>query len=48
MAAFQALLADVASDGKHVVLGMLAVGGIFIGVIALGQFAGWMSHRKGR
>ena len=43
-----AFLADVASDGKHVILGMLIVGLIFLGVIAIGQFAEWVTHRRAR
>jgi hypothetical protein len=39
-------LADAASDGKHVILGMLIVGLVFIGVIALGQFSKWLGHRR--
>ena len=39
-------LADAASDGKHVILGMLIVGLVFIGVIALGQFSKWFGHRR--
>ena len=31
------LAADVAEEGKHIVLSMLVVGFIFIGVIAIGQ-----------
>ena len=40
------LAADVAEEGKHIVLSMLVVGLIFIGVIAIGQFARWLSHRR--
>ena len=47
MLQFAALLAaDVAEEGKHIVLSMLVVGLIFIGVIAIGQFARWLSHRR--
>ena len=43
---FAALLAaDVAEEGKHIVLSMLVVGLIFIGVIAVGQFFRWLTHR---
>jgi hypothetical protein len=34
-----ALLADAASEGKHVITGMLIVGCIFLGVIALGTLS---------
>ncbi len=40
------LAADVAEEGKHIVLSMLVVGLIFIGVIAIGQFFRWISHRR--
>ncbi len=40
------LAADVAEEGKHIVLSMLVVGLIFIGVIAIGQFFRWLSHRR--
>ena len=44
---FAALLAaDVAEEGKHIVLSMLVVGFIFIGVIAIGQFFKWLGHRQ--
>ena len=33
------LLADAASEGKHVITGMLIVGAIFLGVIALGTLS---------
>ena len=40
------LLADAASEGKHVITGMLIVGLIFIGVIAIGQTLHWLRHRQ--
>jgi hypothetical protein len=39
-------LADAASEGKHVILGMLLVGLVFIGVITLGQLSHWLRHRR--
>jgi hypothetical protein len=45
MLASLSLLADAASEGKHVILGMLIVGLVFIGVIAVGQFFKWLGHR---
>ncbi len=39
-------LADAATEGLHVILGMLVVGLIFIGVIALGELSKWSSHRR--
>lgn len=40
------LLADVAEEGRNIVLSMLVVGLIFIGVIAIGQFFKWLGHRR--
>ncbi len=37
-----------AEQGKKVILMMLAVGGIFIGVIALGQLTHWASRHRRR
>ena len=39
-------LADAASEGKHVILSMLIVGLVFVGVIALGELARYLSHRR--
>jgi heme/copper-type cytochrome/quinol oxidase subunit 2 len=39
---------DAAEEGKHVITGMLIVGLIFIGVIALGETSKWLRHRKHR
>jgi hypothetical protein len=39
-------LADAASEGKHVILGMLIVGLVFVGVIALGQLTERLLHRR--
>jgi hypothetical protein len=43
---FASTLADAATEGKHVILGMLIVGLIFIGVITLGQLGHWLNHRR--
>jgi hypothetical protein len=40
------LLADAATEGRHVVTGMLFVGLVFVGVIAVGQFTHWVRHRS--
>ncbi len=40
------LAADVAEEGRNIVLSMLVVGLIFIAVIAIGQFFRWLSHRR--
>jgi hypothetical protein len=41
-----AVLADAATEGRHIVTGMLIVGLIFVSVIALGQLFRWLSHRR--
>jgi hypothetical protein len=46
MIAFAGALADAATEGKHVILGMLIVGLVFIGVIALGELTKWLGHRR--
>jgi hypothetical protein len=43
---FASPFADAATEGKHVILGMLIVGLIFVGVIALGQVTHWLNHRR--
>jgi hypothetical protein len=40
------MLFDAASEGRNVILGMLVVGLIFLGVIALGELTNYMSHRR--
>ncbi len=37
---------SAAEEGRKVILGMLVVGLIFIGVVALGQFSKWVGHRR--
>jgi hypothetical protein len=39
-------LLDAASEGLDVVRGMLIVGLVFVGTIALGQLAHWAAHRR--
>ena len=48
LAALYRLLAaeDAATEGKKVITGMLIVGLIFAGVIALGQTLHWGRHRR--
>ena len=41
-------LADAATEGKKVILGMLITGLIFVGVIALGETSRWLRRRRGR
>ena len=40
------MILDAASEGTHVILGMLVVGCIFLGVIALGEFTHFVNHRR--
>ena len=41
------LLAETsAQEGAKTVEMMLAVGGVFLGVIALGQLSHWLRHRR--
>ena len=40
------MIFDAASDGKHVVLGMLVVGLIFLATIGLGELTKWAGHRR--
>ena len=40
------LLMDAAEEGRNVITGMLIVGLIFIGVIALGQGSRALRHRR--
>jgi hypothetical protein len=40
-------LADAASEGKKVILGMLLTGLIFVAVIVLGETSRWLRHRRG-
>ena len=41
------LLANAAEEGRHVIIGMLAVGLIFVGVIALGELSRAARRRRG-
>jgi hypothetical protein len=40
------MIFDAASEGTHVILGMLIVGLIFLGVIILGELSHWAGHRR--
>ena len=40
------MIFDAASDGKHVILGMLIIGLIFLAVIAIGELTNWAGHRR--
>lgn len=39
-------LADAATEGRNVILGMLVVGLIFVAVIALGELSRWTRHKR--
>ena len=41
-----ALLADIQTEGKDVVIGMLIVGLIFLGTIGIGELTKWRGHRR--
>jgi hypothetical protein len=49
-AVFHALLAveTAAEEGSRIVLIMLATGGVFIGVIALGELSHWVAKNRRR
>ena len=40
------MIFDAASEGTHVILGMLIVGLIFLTVIGLGELSNWAGHRR--
>jgi hypothetical protein len=40
------MIFDAASEGTHVILGMLVVGLVFLTVIALGELSHWAGHRR--
>ena len=40
------MIFDAASEGTHVILGMLIVGLIFLAVILLGELSNWAGHRR--
>jgi hypothetical protein len=40
-------LADAATEGKKVILGMLLTGLVFIAVIAIGETSRWLKRRRG-
>lgn len=37
---------SVAEEGRRIIIGMLLVGLTFVGVILLGQFGRYLSHRR--
>jgi hypothetical protein len=40
------MIFDAASEGKHVIIGMLVVGLIFLTVCVLGELTSWAGHRR--
>ncbi len=40
------MIFDAASEGTHVILGMLIVGLVFLTVIILGELTHWVGHRR--
>lgn len=46
MIGFISILFDASEAGRKVVLGMLATGGVFVGVIALGQLIHWIGAKR--
>ena len=40
------MIFDAATEGTHVILGMLVVGLIFLAVIGLGELTSWAGHRR--
>jgi hypothetical protein len=40
------MIFDAATEGKHVLLGMLIVGLIFLTVVILGELTNWAGHRR--
>jgi hypothetical protein len=41
-----AVIFDAATEGRHVILGMLIVGLIFLAVIGLGELSHWAGVRR--
>ncbi len=46
LASLHLLAETAAEEGAKTVEMMLAVGGVFLGVIALGQLSHWLRHRR--
>ena len=40
------LAQDIAEEGRNIIIVMLLTGLIFLSVIALGQLARWLGHRR--
>jgi hypothetical protein len=41
-----AVVLDQAADGAHIILAMLIVGFVFLGVIGIGEFVRFATHRR--
>jgi len=39
-------LADAAEEGRHIVIGMLITGLVFLAVVALGELSAWAGRRR--
>jgi NhaP-type Na+/H+ or K+/H+ antiporter len=46
LAALQLLAETAAEEGRKTVLLMLATGGVFLTVIAIGELSHWLRHRR--
>ena len=42
-----ALAQSTAEEGRHIIIGMLIVGLVFLSVIGLGELGEWLVHRRG-
>ncbi len=45
MLSLAVLLADAATEGRKIIIGMLITGLVFVAVIALGQLGHWLRGR---
>lgn len=45
MLSLAVLLADAATEGRKIIIGMLITGLVFVGVIAVGQLGHWLRGR---
>jgi len=46
LAPLHLLAESAAEEGKKTILMMLAVGGVFIAVVTLGELSRWLRHRR--
>jgi hypothetical protein len=40
------LVLDPVTDGKHIVIGMLITGLVFLAIVGLGELTRWRGHRR--